>query len=52
MDDERVETLEFLIGRDDDGGLFDHEAPEGGYRSQGVEDVLCTIRHKLRARQD
>lgn len=52
MDDELVEALEFLIGRDDDGGLFDREAPEGGYRSQGLEDALRTIRRKLRARQN
>ncbi len=52
MDQELVEALELLLGRDDDGALFDREAPEGGYRSQGLENALRTIRRKLRARAD
>jgi hypothetical protein len=52
MDEELVEALEFLLGRDDDGALFDREAPEGGYRSQGLENALRTVRRKLRARTD
>lgn len=52
MDQELVEALEFLLGRDDGGALFDRETPEGGYRSQGLENALKTIRRKLRARPD
>lgn len=49
MDAELIEALETLIGCDDDRGIFDREAPEGGYRSQALEDALRTIRRKLRA---
>lgn len=52
IDQELVEALEFLLGRDDGGALFDRETPEGGYRSQGLENALKTIRRKLRARPD
>lgn len=50
MDAELVEALETLIGCDDDRGVFDRQAPEGGYRSQALEDALRTIRRALRDR--
>lgn len=52
MDPELLEALHVLLGRDDDGALFDREAPEGGYQSQGLEDALRTIRKKLRTLPD
>ncbi|WP_374394922.1 hypothetical protein [Sphingopyxis sp.] len=50
MDPELAEALEFLIGRDDDGSLFDRRADDDSYQSQGLEDALKVIRRKLRAR--
>ncbi|ALJ15293.1 dihydrolipoamide acyltransferase, (E2) component [Sphingopyxis macrogoltabida] len=41
-----IEALHVLLSRDHDGALFDREAPEYPYRSQGLEDARRTIRTK------
>ena len=37
-------ALRVLVAIDDERGLFDREAPEGGYRSETLERALDVIR--------
>jgi hypothetical protein len=43
----RRAALAFLVGRDDESGIFDREADEGGYRSAELEQALDVIRTAL-----
>ena len=37
-------ALRVLVASDDERGLFDREAPEGGYRTEALERALDVIR--------
>ncbi|WP_337180274.1 hypothetical protein [Sphingopyxis granuli] len=47
MDDDLRQALTALIRIRDDGNLVDRASDEGGYMSQGLEDILETIEAAL-----
>jgi hypothetical protein len=47
LDSDLRDALALIIAKDERGELFDHNADEGGYRSQELEDALDVIRAAL-----